>query len=108
MTKQPTLEDRRIARQAELAEAALQAEAAARGDAELNAPVLAELMKDVAALGAVADRLKTAASGLIVTNDAGQIFKGQIDTLIQLQGNLDTLGQALITHGVSIIAATED
>lgn len=108
MAQTPTLEDRRLARQAEIAENARRQEEAAREDAQLNLPVLEDLMKDVALLGDLSARLKARSADLIVTNTAGQTFVSQVDTLTKLHDNLRNLGQAMIVHGESILAVTEE
>lgn len=108
MSKTPTLEDRRAARKAEVAEDARRQEEAAREDAQLNLPVLEDLMKDVALLDEIAGRIKSRSADLIVTNQAGQTFVGQAETLTKLQDNLHKLGQAMIAHGQSILAVTEE
>ena len=104
MTKAPSPEARRAARQAELAEQTRLAAERARDDAEMNLPVLTEAMKDVVLLGQVAERLKAHAADLLPTTDGAVLWVNQVDTLIQLQGNLTTIGEALITHANSVLA----
>lgn len=105
MTKAPTPEERRAARQAELIEEARVRAEAAKDDAGLNLPVLTDAMKDVVLLGEVAERLKAQADSLLQTTDGSVMWVGQVNTLMQLQGNLKTIGEALITHATSILEA---
>lgn len=107
MPKASTPDERRAARQAELIEQARARTEAAKEDAALNLPVLTDAQKDVALLGEVAARLKASADTLLQTSDAAVMWVGQVNTLIQLQGNLTTIGEALITHAETVLADVE-
>lgn len=103
MTKAPTPEDRRAARQAQLAEEARARAEAAREDAALNLPVLQAALADVETLGEVSARLNAHAEQLLATSDGAALWIGQADTLVQLQANLKTIGEALITHANTVL-----
>lgn len=107
MSKTPTAEDRRAARQAEIAEQQRRQAETARDDAELNAPVLAALNADIALLDELADRLKAKTAELIPAQSAVTTLASQVDTLAVLHGNLNTLVKSLAAYGDQVIAAHE-
>lgn len=105
MTKAPTAEERRAARQAELAEQARRAAEQAIGDADMNLPVLRAAMKDVEALAKLVERLKAHSADLLPTNNGAVAWQQSVDTLVQVQGNLKTIGEALVTHCTTVLEA---
>ncbi|WGM31508.1 hypothetical protein [Brevundimonas sp. NIBR11] len=105
MTKAPTAEERRTARQAELAEQARRAAEQAIDDADMNLPVLKAAMKDVEALAKLVEKLKAHSADLLPSNNGVATWQLSVETLAQVQGNLQTIGEALVTHCNTVLDA---
>lgn len=105
MTKAPTADERRAARQAQLIKEARVRAEQAKDDAAMNLPVFKAAMKDVEALGKLAETLAGHAAQVLVTSDGAATWNGQVETLAVLQGNLKTIGEALIAHATAIVEA---